>query len=71
MIATRQPYPEYKEAEHPWLGRVLQHWPVVPQNRGNVSRLAVLNPGLRNQGRIPQSLSFVITTSFIFCAIPT
>ena len=30
MIANLQPYPEYKESEQAWLGRVPQHWPVLP-----------------------------------------
>ncbi|MEK7678152.1 MAG: restriction endonuclease subunit S [Verrucomicrobiota bacterium] len=30
MIAHLQPYPEYKESEQAWLGRVPQHWPVLP-----------------------------------------
>ena len=30
MIADLQPYPEYKESEQAWLGRVPQHWPVLP-----------------------------------------
>ena len=30
MIATLQRYPEYKESEQAWLGRVPRHWPVLP-----------------------------------------
>ena len=30
MIANLQPYPENKESEQAWLGRVPQHWPVLP-----------------------------------------
>ena len=30
MITNLQPYPEYKESEQGWLGRVPQHWPVLP-----------------------------------------
>jgi type I restriction enzyme S subunit len=30
MIANLQPYPEYKESEQAWLGRVPRHWPVLP-----------------------------------------
>src|SRR6266542_2993752 len=30
MITNLQPYPEYKESEQVWLGRVPQHWPVLP-----------------------------------------
>src|SRR5438876_10136143 len=30
MIANLQPYPEYKESGQTWLGRVPQHWPVLP-----------------------------------------
>ena len=30
MIADLQPYPEYKESEQAWLGRVPRHWPVLP-----------------------------------------
>ena len=30
MIASLQPYPEYKESEQAWLGRVPQHWLVLP-----------------------------------------
>ena len=30
MIANLKPYPQYKESEHTWLGRVPQHWPVLP-----------------------------------------
>ena len=30
MIASLQPYPEYKESEQAWLGRVPRHWPVLP-----------------------------------------
>lgn len=30
MIANLQPYPEYKESEQAWIGRVPQHWPVLP-----------------------------------------
>ena len=30
MIANLKPYPEYKESEQAWLGRVPRHWPVLP-----------------------------------------
>jgi type I restriction enzyme S subunit len=30
MTANLQPYPEYKESQQAWLGRVPQHWPVLP-----------------------------------------
>ena len=30
MIASLQPYPEYKESGQAWLGRVPRHWPVLP-----------------------------------------
>jgi type I restriction enzyme S subunit len=30
MIVDLQPYPEYKESEQAWLGRVPHHWPVLP-----------------------------------------
>ncbi len=30
MIANLQPYPAYKESQQAWLGRVPQHWPVLP-----------------------------------------
>ena len=30
MIANLRPYPEYKESEQAWLGRVPKHWPVLP-----------------------------------------
>jgi len=30
VIADLQPYPEYKDSEQAWLGRVPQHWPVLP-----------------------------------------
>ena len=30
MIPNLQPYPQYKESQQAWLGRVPQHWPVMP-----------------------------------------
>ena len=30
MIPNLQPYPQYKESQQAWLGRVPQHWPVLP-----------------------------------------
>jgi type I restriction enzyme, S subunit len=30
MIANLQPYPQYKESEQAWLGRVPRHWSVLP-----------------------------------------
>ena len=30
MITNLQPYPQYKESEQTWLGRVPHHWPVLP-----------------------------------------
>ena len=30
MIADLRPYPEYKDSEQAWLGRVPQHWSVLP-----------------------------------------
>ena len=30
MIASLQPYPKYRETQQVWLGRVPQHWPVLP-----------------------------------------
>jgi type I restriction enzyme S subunit len=30
VIADLQPYPEYRETEQAWLGRVPRHWQVLP-----------------------------------------
>ena len=30
MIANLQPYPDYRQSDQAWLGRVPQHWPVLP-----------------------------------------
>jgi type I restriction enzyme S subunit len=30
MIANLQPYPQYKDSQQAWLGRVPQHWPLLP-----------------------------------------
>jgi len=30
MIVDLKPYPEYKESEQAWVGRVPKHWPVLP-----------------------------------------
>ncbi|MFO0913400.1 MAG: hypothetical protein U0795_10615 [Pirellulales bacterium] len=41
MIDDLKPYPEYKEASLPWLGKVPCHWDLIP-NRGLVKKRKVL-----------------------------
>ncbi|NMW19482.1 MAG: restriction endonuclease subunit S [Chlorobiaceae bacterium] len=41
MIADLKPYPEYRESGLPWLGKVPEHWDLIP-NRGLMRRRKVL-----------------------------
>jgi len=41
MIADLKPYPKYKDSGLPWLGKVPEHWGLIP-NRGLVRKRKVL-----------------------------
>ena len=47
MIADLKPYPEYKESGLPWLGRVPEHWSLLP-NRALFVEVKDRNHPVRN-----------------------
>jgi type I restriction enzyme S subunit len=74
MTKTLQPYPEYKDSDLPWLGRVPSHWKVLPAF-GAYSPILEKNKGHRENtvlslsyGRIvvkpPEKLHGLVPESF-------